>query len=155
MPLIKKPKDKKNPFEAAMHIDNPDVKVVTASFKGNPFFIGIGTSKQREVKGSGQVGLSEGIKGEYQSQKDLEWQLLYNPKVLPDFVPMERLKNLMSSTVAVTSGSIDVFNPQTQFKETTQERLKELSKASEQDPIYKIGEGSYGEVWKVVKKKKT
>jgi len=48
MPFGKKP-EKKNPFEASMPIDNPDVKVVMA-FDENPFFIGIGTSKQGEVK---------------------------------------------------------------------------------------------------------
>jgi hypothetical protein len=149
MPFIK-PK-KKNPFEASMPIDNPDVKVVTASFDEKPFFIGIGTSKQREVKGSGQVDLVEGVKGEYQSQKYLEWQLLYNPKVLPDFMPMDRLKNWMAGTVAVTSGSIDVFTPQTKFVVTDQVEWKKIVEAKDEKTIHELGGGLFASVYEVKK----
>jgi hypothetical protein len=124
MPLIKL--KKKNPFEASMPIDNPDIKVVTASFQEKPFFIGIGTSKQRELSISGE-GSMEKLAGKYQTQKELEWQFLYNPKVLPDFMPMERLKNLMAGTVAVTSGSIDVFTPQTEYREANPRTLRYIS----------------------------
>jgi hypothetical protein len=155
MPFRKKTEKKKNPFEASMPIDNPDVKVVTASFNERPFFIGIGTSTQREVKGSGQAGLTEGMKGEYKSQKYLEWELFYNPKVLPDFMPMEKVKNWMASTVAATSGSIDVFTPQTKFEETDSEILKQLDlEKITLHGHFKIGEGKLGEIWKVKKKKK-
>jgi hypothetical protein len=44
----------------------------------------------------------------------------------PDFMPMGRLKNWMARTVAVTSGSIDVFTSQTKFEETDPTRLIEL-----------------------------
>jgi len=127
MPLIK-PK-KKNPFEASMPIDNPDVKVVTATFNEKPFFFGVGTSKQREVKGSGQAGFKEGVKGEYQSQKDLDWQLFYNLGALPSgFVPAEKLKDFMAGTVAVTAGNASVYSPQTTFEETNSKRLTEIEK---------------------------
>jgi hypothetical protein len=47
-------------------------------------------------------------------------------KSSPDFMPMGRLKNWMARTVAVTSGSIDVFTSQTKFEETDPTRLIEL-----------------------------
>lgn len=142
MPFRKKSskRKRKNPFEASMHIDNPDIKVVTASYKKQPFFVGIGVSKQRGLKGSGQAGIIEGIKGEYQSQKDLDWQLLYNPNALPPgFIPFEKTKELMASTVAATTGSITVFQPETTYKETPPKKLKGLeSKLTERkgkDPL--------------------
>lgn len=115
----------KNPFEASMPVDNPDIKLVTASYKREPFFIGIGLSEQRKLKGTGQVSLGDGVKGEYQSQKDIDWQLLYNPNALPPgFVPLEKAKELMASTVAATSGSVAVYLPETKFTDTTPENLK-------------------------------
>lgn len=111
-----------------MAIDNPDVKVVTASYKGQPFFIGVGISRQREAKGSGAVGFTEGVKGEYQSQKELEWRLLYNPNALPSgFVPMEKIKDLMAGTVAVTSGATAVYAPITRYEETPGEELHKFN----------------------------
>jgi hypothetical protein len=126
VPFLKKSDDKKKkPFEASMPIDNPDVKVVTASYKGNPFFFGVGTSTQREVKGSGQANLKEGVKGEYQSQKDLKWDVFYNLGALPSgFVPAEKVKDFMASTVAVTSGSVAVYQPVTEYRETSSRKLK-------------------------------
>ena len=64
-----KRKKKKNPFEASMLIDKPEFKMIEARYNENPFFFAVGTAKQREVKGAGGVG-TEGVKGEYQSQKD-------------------------------------------------------------------------------------
>jgi hypothetical protein len=133
MRLRKKAEKKgKNTFEASMEIDNPDVKIVTASYKKQPFFVGVGLSKQREVRGSGQANLGEGIRGEYRSQKDLDWELFYNPNSLPaGFIPIERAKGLMSSAVAATTGSIAVFQPETTFKETSPEKLKGIRKSLE------------------------
>jgi hypothetical protein len=129
MPFRKKTEKKKNPFEANLPIDNPDVKVVTASYKGNPFFLGVGTSTQREVKGSGQAGLKEGVKGEYRSQKDLKWELFHNLGALPSgFVPAEKLKDFMASAVTFSSGSASVYNPQTKFEEIDSKDLKELER---------------------------
>jgi hypothetical protein len=123
-------KKEKNTFEASMEIDNPDVKIVTASFKKQPFFVGVGVSSKREVSGSGQVDLAKGISGKYQSQKDLDWELFYNPNALPTgFIPIERAKGLMSSAVAATTGSVAVFQPETTFKETSPEKLKGIRKS--------------------------
>lgn len=113
-----KRKQKKNPFEASLILDNPDVKVVEARYKKKPFFIGVGISQQRDVKGVGEVG-SKGLKGEYRTQKDLMWHLLYNPNVLPNgFMPMEKLKDWMASTVSAVSGSMSVYEAQTDYKES-------------------------------------
>jgi hypothetical protein len=129
---------KKNTFEASMEIDNPDIKIVTASYKKQPFFIGVGVSKQRELKGLGQVNLTEGVKGGYESQKDLNWELLYNPDALPKgFIPLEKAKGLMASTVAATSGSMAVFQPETTYKEALPVKLKgiknELARVKSKD----------------------
>ncbi len=107
-----------------MPIDKKDVKVVTATYKDQPFLIGVGTAKQTEVKGSGQFDAT-GARGAYESQKELHWDLFYNPNVLPSgFVPIEKAKEIMAGTVAVTSGSADVYKPHTDFKETPSETLK-------------------------------
>lgn len=122
-------KRKKREFEAEMPIDNPDVKVVTTSYQGKPFFVGVGISKQREVKGSGKASIGEGVKGEYQSQKDLDWQLFYNLGALPSgFVPAEKVKDFMASTIAVTSGNASVYSPQTEFREVDQDKLDYLER---------------------------
>ena len=150
MRLSKWFKGKKSDFEARLLIDNPDIKVVAASYKGNPFFVGVGISKQREIKGSGQAGLMEGLKGEYQSQKDLEWQLFYNVSALPPgFVPSEKLKDLMVSTVALTSGSITVYNSSTTgFEETNPEELRKLVN------LTKLGEVNLRSFFETRRKKK-
>jgi hypothetical protein len=128
MKLGRKDKKKgKNPFEASMPVDNPDVKIVTASYKNKPFFIGIGLSKQREIKGKGAVTIPKGAKAEYQSQKDLDWRLLYNPKVLPPgFTTFEKAKEFMASTVAATSGNAGVYQSETKYDETKPEQLKKI-----------------------------
>jgi len=116
---------KKNPFEASMLVDNPDVKVVEGRFSGKPFFFAVGTSEQREVKGSGEVVLPIGAKGEYASQKSLKWNVLYNPKALPDFVPIDTVKDLMAGTVSLSGGtavSVSALN----LKQTGQEELKRI-----------------------------
>jgi len=123
-------KKKINPVEASMLIDKPEIKVVEARYKNMPFLIGVGTSTSRGVKGRGELG-TEGVRGEYQERKDLDWQLLYSPKTLPDFIPFEKLKDFMSSTVSVVSGSIDVFDRNTRFIETEQEKLENIKKKEE------------------------
>ena len=117
---------KKSPFDATMIINNPDIKVVEARYYERPFFIGVGISKQRELKVAGEFG-TEGGKGEYHTQKDLDWQLLYNPKTLPDgFMPFDKLKDFMAGTVSVTSGSATVYSAGTKFLETDPAILKKM-----------------------------
>lgn len=109
-----------------MPIDNPDVKIVEARYKGKPFVVGVGTSERREVKGSGKVGLQEGVKGEYESQKSLKWDVLFNPKALPDFIPIEKAKDLATSTVAVTGSTLDVYATDTRVSEIKPEELGKI-----------------------------
>ena len=126
LPKWLKRRKKKNPFEASMPIDNPDLKIVEARYKEQPFFIGIGASKQREVKGAGGVG-SQGVKGEFQSQKDLNWKYLYNLKALPEgFMTEEKLKDFMASTISVVSGGATVVTEVTELKEAKPEKLDSL-----------------------------
>ena len=128
-----KKKKGKNPFEASMIIEDSDVKVVTASYKTEPFFVGIGVSKQRAVKGSGQANLSDGVKGEYQTQKDLDWKLLYNPNALPNgFIPMDKTRELIAGTVAATSGSVAVFDSSTQYMESAPKSITAAQNALSQ-----------------------
>ena len=118
-------KKKKNPFEASMFLDKPEAKMVEARYNEKSFLVAFGVAEQRDVKGAGGVG-TEGVKGEYQSQKDLKWRVWYNPEALPQgFMPEEKLKDWMAGTVAVTSGSIDVFNPSTEFIESEEDKLRE------------------------------
>jgi len=115
----------KNPFEGSLIVDNPDIKVVEAKYDAKPVLLAIGTSKQRELTISGK-GNTEGLGAKYQIQKDLEWQVLYNPKALPDFIPIEKAKDLMTGTIAISSGSAAVYGPQTKIFETTDQMLKDV-----------------------------
>jgi len=143
-----KKKKKKNPFEASMLLDKPEVKMVEGRYNKKPFLVAFGVAKQRDVKGAGGVG-TEGVKGEYQSQKDLDWQVLYNLKALPEgFIPEEKLRSWMAGTVAVTSGSIDVFSDTTTFVETDQEKLE----AKGRDPMKALFDADI--VKRLAKKKK-
>lgn len=108
-----------------MPLDKPEAKMVEARFNEKPFIVAFGVAKKRDVKGAGGVG-TDGIKGEIQSQKDLDWRVLYNLKALPEgFMPQERLKDWVASTVSAVSGSIGVFNADTKFIETEEEKLEE------------------------------
>jgi len=121
-----KQKKKKNPFEASMPLDKPEAKMVEARYREEPFLVAFGVAKQRDVKGAGGVGTA-GVKGEYQSQKDLNWRVWYNPSVLPKgFMPEEKLKDWMAGTVAVASASSTIFSGATTFLETDKEKLEEV-----------------------------
>jgi hypothetical protein len=122
-----------------MAIDSPEVKIVTCDFNNNPFFIGIGVANQKEVKGSGQVDITKGVRGEYQTQKDMEWQFMVNPNALPTgFMPLDKMKELITATAAVSSGSAFVYNSPT-FKTTTPEILSKsensLAKIRDRDVL--------------------
>ncbi len=49
---------------------------------------------------------------------------MYNPKALPDFIPIEKAKDLMAGTVAVSSGSAAIFKPNTKYIETEEKKLE-------------------------------
>jgi len=129
MRFIRRSEDKgKSPFEAFVLIDKPDVKVVTASYYERPFFIAMGTSEQRQVEGMAKMELPVGGEGKYHSQTVLKWNIFYNPKVLPDFMPIERIKDLVTSTTSIASGSIDVFGKKTELTEAGANEILRLQK---------------------------
>ena len=123
MPLPKKIGfGKKKKIEGDIVVDNPDIKVVSVTFEGKPFVIGIGTTEERQVEGEGSLDVKGG-KGKYQSQKAVAWKMLYDPKVLPNMMPLENLKIFAASTVAVTSGDASVLSAG-EFREEKPEKLK-------------------------------
>jgi hypothetical protein len=52
MGILRKDKPK-NPFEASMILDNPDIKIVEARYDNVPFFFGVGKPVQREKRVQG------------------------------------------------------------------------------------------------------
>ena len=67
------------------------------------------------------------MKGEYQSQKDLKWSLYFNPNSLPKgFMPEEKLRDWMASTISAVSGATSVSLEKTRFAETKPEELNEI-----------------------------
>lgn len=106
--LFKFGKKKKERIQGNLIIDNPDIKIATATYNGTPFVISIGTTEERTVGGEGFIDATGG-KGKYQSQKALNWKTLYDPEVFPKMVPLDNLKAVAASTIAVASGSADVF----------------------------------------------
>jgi len=115
----------KNPFKGSLVVDNPDIKIVEATYDSKPLVLAVGTSKQRELTISAK-GSTDGIGGEYQTQKDLKWEVLYNPKAFPDFIPIEKAKDLVTETVAVTSGSLTVYQSQNRLFVATNQKLEDL-----------------------------
>lgn len=119
MSLFKR-KEKKNPVEASMVLDKPEIKIVEARYKGKPFLVGIGLSKQQVKKiVAGGEALPPSLTGEYQTEMDLDWTLLYNMNNLPGFLPLEKAEEYMATTVSVVSGSLSVYEPKTKYKRTT------------------------------------
>jgi len=146
LPMWLKRRKGKNPFEGSLIVDNPDIKVVEATYDTKPVLLAVGTSKQRELKVSGK-GNTDGLGAQYRTQKDLDWQVLFNPKALPDFIPIEKAKELMAGTIAVSSGSAAVFSPKTEFKELDKDKLDYL----ERDTHSKLRQNAEGsrDAWKV------
>src|SRR5512136_2392498 len=92
----------KNPFEGSLIIDLPDIKVVEASFNKKLVLFGVGASKKRITAVSGE-GSAEGIGAKYIT--DLEWKIFYDSTTLLNFMPIDKAKDLMAGTVALSSGS--------------------------------------------------
>lgn len=106
----------KNPFDASLILDNPDIKIVEARYRGEPIFFAIGISNQRRKKIAAE-GTVKGARGEYEAGKDIEWHLIYNPESMPHgFVPIERFKTLMIATTAAVSESNSVYETTPQYR---------------------------------------
>jgi hypothetical protein len=102
----------KNLFEGSLIIDIPDIKVVEASFNEKLVLFGVGTLPRRETVVSGEA--SAGAIGEKYGT-DLEWKIFYDPTALSNFIPIDRAKDLMAGTVAVSSGTASVYNAGTVY----------------------------------------
>jgi hypothetical protein len=114
MRFWKKEKPEKD-FQASLIIDNPDIKMLIARFEDQPFFFAVGVSEQRLTEVEAEAGLTGGKAG-YRSGKGLIWYLRYNPKVLRDFVPFEKSKELMANVTSAVSGSMSVYDTRTDFQ---------------------------------------
>lgn len=115
----RKEEKRKTDFEASMLLDNSDIKIVEARFKDAPFFVGIGTSEQREKKIAGEVSLQKmGGKGEYGMQKELKWRIFINPDALPTgFIPGEKVMEVMKGTISMVSGTATVYETEPKVME--------------------------------------
>jgi hypothetical protein len=82
-------KRKLGEFKATIAVDNPDVKIVEGRLDNKPCLLLVGTSKQRDISIAGEGGVAN-IAAKYQSQKDLDWQILINPQNLSGFEPLNK-----------------------------------------------------------------
>lgn len=102
----------KNLFEGSLIIDIPDVKVVEASYNKKLVLFAIGTSPRHETAASGEGGaeaIGEGC------GTGLKWRIFYDSTALPDFMPIDKAKDLMAGTVAVSSLTASVYDARTTF----------------------------------------
>lgn len=96
---------RKNPFEASLILDNPDIKLAEARYNGKPFFFARGVSTQRAVEVEGEAGLPVKVRAEYKSEKTLDWECFINPNALPvGFMPEGKLENWVMGTLNLISG---------------------------------------------------
>ena len=101
-----------NLFEGSLIIDIPDIKVVEASFNKKLALFAVGTMPRRKTVVSGEG--SPATMGE-KCGTDLEWRIFYDSTVLPDFIPIDKAKDFMAGTVAVSSGTTSVYNTSTVY----------------------------------------
>ena len=128
-------KRKKKKIEGYFALDNPDIKIVVATYEDKVLLFGVGKTEERQKEGEAEVGL-EGGKGKYQMQKALKWEIFYNLKLLPDLMPLEDFKTFAESTIAVTSADASVISPTTEFTELEAKQLEKMF----EDAVY-VGDG--------------
>jgi hypothetical protein len=105
----------KNLFEGSLIIDISDVKVVEASFNKKLVLFAVGTLPRRETVVSGEGSVAP-IGEKYETDgTDLEWRIFYDSTALPDFIPIDKAKDFMAGTVAVSSGSASVYDAGTVY----------------------------------------
>jgi len=97
----------KNPFEASLIIDVPDIKVVEASFNKKLVFVAVGTLPQHETVVS-EGGNATSIVEKHTT--DFKWRIFYDSNALPDFIPVDIAKDFMAGTVAMSSGTASVYD---------------------------------------------
>ena len=102
----------KNLFEGLLIVDIPDIKVVEASFNNKLVLIAVGTLPGRETVVFGEASVAA-VGDKYGT--DLEWRIFYDSTTLPDFIPIDKARDFMAGTVAVSSGSASVYNTGTVY----------------------------------------
>jgi hypothetical protein len=102
----------KNIFEGSLIVDILDIKVVEASFNGKLTLFAVGALPRRETVISGAENAA--ASGEKYGT-DLEWKIFYDPAALPDFIPIDKAKDFMAGTVAVSSGTASVYSKSTAY----------------------------------------
>lgn len=58
-------------------------------------------------------GSATAIEEKYKT--DLEWRIFYDSTALPDFIPIDKAKDFMAGTVAVSSGTASVYDAGTVY----------------------------------------
>lgn len=95
----------KNLFEGSLIIDIPEIKVVEVSFGKKLLLIALGTMPKRDAAVSGER--NDECRGY------LEWRIFYDLTALPNFMSPDKVKEFMAGAVAMSSGSVSVYNTST------------------------------------------
>ena len=96
-------------FHASKDLDNPDIKIVSATLDGKPVFWGVGLSGKSRRELAAKGGLSPeyvGGEGTYRSDKELEWIALVNPTNLPGFISKNMIDTMLAGTMSAVSGEM-------------------------------------------------
>ena len=94
-------------LEASLTVDIADIKVVEAKFDEKLAFIAVATKLKIEF-------IPDHEKKD-ESRTDLEWRIFYDPTTIPDNMPLEKAKTLMSGIVALCSGSTSVYSASSKY----------------------------------------
>ncbi len=95
-------KTKKNIVEGFLTVDLAEIKVVEGIFSQKLFFIAVGVVPKVDAIYSEKKTLKEVVKN------DLEWKIFYDSTILPTFLSIEKIKDLMDGIVAFSSDSPSV-----------------------------------------------
>jgi hypothetical protein len=102
----------KNLLEGSLIIDLPDIKVVEASLNKKPILFAVGILPRRETVASDKASAAA---IEEKHETGFKWKIFYDSTALPDFIPIEKAKDFMAGTVAVSSSSASVYDASTVY----------------------------------------
>ena len=102
-------KTKKNLLEGYLTVDLSEIKVVEGTFDQKLFFISVGTMPKADAIYSEKKALKDAVK------KDLEWKIFYDSTMLPTFLSIGKIKDLMNGLVAFSSDSPSVCGTTTSY----------------------------------------
>lgn len=98
---------KKNILEGYLTVDLTEIKVVEGIFNQKLFFIAVGIVPKADAIYSEKKTQKDAV------QKDLEWKIFYDSTILPTFLSIEKIKDLMVGIVAFSSDSSSVCSTTT------------------------------------------